>query len=117
MKKTFQLQRPGKHPDRVLDAIKHEVRQYMRRERAKPMPAGAHFLDFDCKIGLSAADAASLHAGDLTAKMDELAQAGAQAFYVEILSKPGVRQARVYEMGAAPASDQADQPASDAAPD
>jgi hypothetical protein len=29
MKKTFPLQYEGRHPDRVLDALKHELRRYM----------------------------------------------------------------------------------------
>jgi hypothetical protein len=96
MKKTYPLQRPGKHPDRVLDAIKHETRQYMKRERAKPLAAGAHFLDFDCKFGATEAEAVVVHVGDLAAKMDEAALGGAEQFYVEIVAKPSVRQQRIY---------------------
>ena len=35
MKKTYALQVEGLHPDRRLDAIKHEIRKYLRRERGK----------------------------------------------------------------------------------
>jgi len=53
MKKTFQLHVEGKHPERLLDAIKHEIRQYLKRERRKPLPAQMDFWDFDCRFGLS----------------------------------------------------------------
>ena len=53
MKKTFQLQVEGKHPDRLLEAIKHDIRKYLKRERRRDVPAGADFWDFDCKFGLT----------------------------------------------------------------
>ena len=33
MKKTFQLAQEGKKPDRLLEATKHEIRKYIKRER------------------------------------------------------------------------------------
>jgi len=53
MKKTFQLQVEGKHPDRLLEAIKHDIRKYLKRERRRDLPEGADFWDFDCKFGLT----------------------------------------------------------------
>ena len=47
MKKTFPLQQEGRHPDRVLDALKHELRKYMARERRRPLPPETDFWDFD----------------------------------------------------------------------
>ena len=38
MKKTFLLQVEGKNPDRILEAVKHEVRKYARREGRKTVP-------------------------------------------------------------------------------
>ena len=35
MKKTFQLQVEGKHPERLLEAIKHDIRKYLKRERPR----------------------------------------------------------------------------------
>ena len=35
MKKTFQLNIEGKNRDRVLDAVKHEIRKYIKRERGR----------------------------------------------------------------------------------
>jgi hypothetical protein len=53
MKKTFQLQVEGKHPERLLEAIKHDIRKYLKRERRRDVPEGADFWDFDCKFGLT----------------------------------------------------------------
>ena len=38
MKKNFPLQAEGKHPDRVLEAVKHEIRKYFKRERNRDVP-------------------------------------------------------------------------------
>ena len=45
MKKIFQLRPEGKHPDRVLDATKHEIRKYVKRQRRVPLPEGVDFWE------------------------------------------------------------------------
>lgn len=92
MRKTFVLRPEGKNPDRVLEALKHELRKYMKRERRRDLPAGADFWDFDCKLGVDQAAAMVVHPNDLTAQLDELAKAGAEQAYVELLAKPATRQ-------------------------
>jgi len=91
MKKTFPLQAEGKHPDRVLEAVKHDIRKYFKRERGRPVPAGADFWDFDCKVGASADTAQVVRVGAVIETVDAAAKAGAASVYVEILSKHGVR--------------------------
>ena len=91
MKKTFQLQVEGKHPDRVLDAIKHEIRKYLKRERRRDLPTGVDYWDFDCKFGLSSDVAETVHVANLIACIDAAVQAQASSFYVEILATHGVR--------------------------
>ena len=95
MKKTFQLRAEGKNSDRVLEAIKHEIRKYIKRERARDLPAGTDFLDFDCKFGTSAETAEITHLGNLTGLIDGIAKEGGEQFYVEILAKPGHRKAKL----------------------
>jgi len=92
MRKTFPLRPEGKHPDRVLEAVKHEVRKYMKRERRRDLPEGADFWDFDCRFGADKDAAAVLPVADLTAALDALAQAGAEQCYVELLAKPALWQ-------------------------
>jgi hypothetical protein len=94
MKKTFQLQIEGKNRDRLLEATKHEIRQYIKRERRKALPEGVDFWDFDCKFGLTSDTAEVVHPAKLTAQIDVLVSEGATSFYVELLAKPGQRKAK-----------------------
>ena len=94
MKKTHPLTVEGKKPDRVLDALKHTLRQYVRRERNKPLPEGVDFWDFDCQMGLQVDTAHAVHVAELNKALDALALDGAAAVYVEILRKPGIRQSK-----------------------
>lgn len=91
MKKTFKLNVEGKHPDRVLEAIKHEIRKYVKRQRRVPLPAGVDFWDFDCRFGATEATATEVHFSTLTALMDAAAKEKGEQFYVEVLHKEGRR--------------------------
>lgn len=105
MKKTFRLDIEGKNRDRLLDAIKHEVRQYVRRERRRELPPGADYLDFDCRFGATETAAEPAHLSTLTGRMDGVAREGGNQFYVEILARPAQRRARPQQ------GDGADEPA------
>lgn len=94
MRKTFKLHIEGKNSDRVLDAIKHEVRKYVKRERNKTLPRGVDYWAFDCKFGPTEAEADVVHLSEITRKMDEVAKAGGEGFYVEILAAYGFRKPR-----------------------
>lgn len=91
MKKIFPLVIPDRKPALVLDAIKHEIRKYLKRERRKPLPEGVDFWDFDCKVGAGGTGAEAKHPGDLEKAIGELQAAGGKEVYVEILAKPGHR--------------------------
>lgn len=94
MRKTYPLHIEGKHPDRVLDAVKHDIRKYVKRQRRVALPEGVDFWDFDCKFGLGADTAAPVHFGNLIEQIDAAAKDGATAVYVEVLAKNGQRKAR-----------------------
>jgi len=94
MKKTFQLKVEGKNRERLLEAAKHDIRKYFKRERAKALPK-----DFDCKSGYSEATAAVVSVADLIKSIDEIVKDGGEQFYVEVLAKPGVKVARVRNEG------------------
>jgi hypothetical protein len=94
MKKTFPLTAEGKHPDRLLEAIKHEVRKYFKRERRRALPEGVDFWDFDCQFGATQDAAVPVVEAELMRLMDAISQGGGTQFYVEILAKPGKRQPR-----------------------
>ena len=97
MKKTFPLQEPELKPGRALDAIKHELRKYLKRERRKPLPEGADFWDFDCKVGKGDAAPEVTHPGDVESAIEAASKEGVPAVYVEIIAKPGHRAKRTAE--------------------
>ena len=99
MKKTFQLKVEGKNRERLLEAAKHDIRKYFKRERAKALPKGVDFWDFDCKSGYSEASAAVVPEAGLIKSIDEIVKDGGEQFYVEVLAKPGVKVARVRNDG------------------
>ncbi len=94
MKKNFPLIIEGKNPDRVLEAVKHEIRKYFKRERNRVLPKEVDFWDFDCKVGLTAETAEAVKVSAVIEGLDALAKEGAASVYVEILSKHGIRVIR-----------------------
>ncbi len=94
MKKTFKLNVEGKHPDRVLEAVKHEIRKYVKRQRRVPLPEGVDFWDFDCRFGSAEGNAESVHFATITALIDAVAKDKGDSFYLELLAKNGIRKAR-----------------------
>jgi hypothetical protein len=94
MKKNFPLQVEGKNSDRVLEAVKHEIRKYFKRERNRALPKEVDFWDFDCTVGLTAESAEVVKVSAVVEGLDALAKQGAASAYVEILSKHGVRVIR-----------------------
>ena len=98
MKKTFKLNVEGKHPDRVLEAVKHEIRKYVKRQRRVPLPEGVDFWDFDCRFGTTQDNATVVHFATITGLIDAVAKGDggikSDSFYLELLAKNGVRKAR-----------------------
>lgn len=99
MKKTFQLKVEGKNRERLLEAAKHDIRKYFKRERAKALPKGVDFWDFDCKSGYSDVSAVVVSEANLIKSIDEIVKDGGEQFYVEVLAKPGIKVARVRNEG------------------
>lgn len=118
MRKTFSLNIKDRHRDRVVDAIKHDIHKYLRRERRRALPEGADYWDFDCRFGPSADAAQSVHVALLGACIDAIAATpgpeGAQC-YVEILARPALRRGKAAGADAAGAAGATDAPASPAA--
>ena len=94
MRKTYQLRPEGKNPDRVLDAVKHDIRKYLKRERRRALPEGVDYWDFDCRFGLAQDSAQVVHLSALSGLIDEVAKAEGPECYVEILARHGHRTAR-----------------------
>ncbi|MDD3592346.1 MAG: DUF6172 family protein [Sulfurovum sp.] len=105
MKKIFKLQDEKRHPDRIIEAIKHEIRKYIKRERGKKLPDEAKmFWDFDCKFGENAQSAKSMTFNDIIEALDKVSKAGWSECYIEIISRAEVKPPK----GAAPATEEGD---------
>jgi CRISPR/Cas system-associated protein Cas5 (RAMP superfamily) len=88
MKKIFKLTDDKKHEDRVLEAVKHEIRKYVKREKKKELPDKAvMYWDFDCKIGATVDEAKVVAYEELIKALDAVKATGAKECYVEILAK------------------------------
>ncbi len=75
----------------MLEAVKHDIRKYFKRERNRTLPQGVDFWDFDCKVGLTADSADVVRVSGVIEAVDAAAKTGAASVYVEILVKYGVR--------------------------
>ena len=94
MKRTYQLNIEGKNRDRLIEASKHDIRKYVKRERSRPLPKGVDYWDFDCKFGHDEAAATTVHFATLMGLIDTAVSEGANQFYAEVVTKHGVRAAR-----------------------
>lgn len=92
MKKTFVLSHPKIKLPRLVEAIKFEVKKYLRRERKKSLPPGADYWDFDCRFGTDQDNAHVIHLGSINQHIDEAEKKELASFYLEILAKPGVKK-------------------------
>ncbi len=91
MKKTFKLTHPKIKVPRLVEAIKFEVKKYIKRERNKKLPEKVDFWDFDCRFGVDQASSEDIHLSVINKSIDEAESKGLESFYIEILVKPGHR--------------------------
>ena len=91
MKKTFQLTHPKIKLARLVEAVKHDVKKYIKRERNKTLPEGVDFWDFDCKYGPTAENATEIHLSEINKCIDSAEEQQLESFYLEIMVKPGHR--------------------------
>lgn len=94
MKKTFKMTHPKIKLPRLVEAIKHEVKKYIQRERRKPLPPGVDFWDFDCRFGADEASSEVIHVADINKAISRAEEQQLDSFYLEILAKPGHRSSK-----------------------
>lgn len=94
MRKTYRLDIEGKNRDRLIEASKHDIRKYVKRERGRPLPEGVDFWDFGCRFGGNEASAAEVHFATLLGHIDAIAKEGGGQFYVEVVTRHGHRTAK-----------------------
>ena len=91
MKKIFKLSHPKTKRPRLIEAAKHDVRKYLKRERNKVLPEGADFWDFDCKAGTTSEDAQEIHWSKIPDFIDKTDEKQLDSFYVQIVAKAASR--------------------------
>jgi hypothetical protein len=88
MKKTFKLSDEKLKTPRLVEAIKHEVNKYIKRERRRGLPEGFDFLDFVCRFGKDEASSEVIHVTDINKSISWAESEQLESFYLEILATP-----------------------------
>lgn len=91
MKKTFKLTDPKIKTARVIDAVRRDIKRYIKRERRKELPEDVGFWDFDCKAGPTVEESEVIHLSDIGKFITRAEEQQLESVYVEILVKPGHR--------------------------
>ena len=98
MKKIFKLTDEKKHEDRVLEAVKNDIRKYVKREKKKDLTdKKLMYWDFDCKVGATADDAKVVAYEELIKELDVLKATGVNEVYVEVVAKEVSKPLKVEE--------------------
>jgi hypothetical protein len=108
MKKIFKLTHEKIKPARLADAIKAEVKKYIKRERKHALPNDADFWDFACKFGIDAESSEVIHLAELNKFIDKAEADQLDSFYLEIIAKPAVRTQKPASAKAAEVIDEDD---------
>ena len=91
MQKIFSLTATDKAAPRVVEAVKNDVRKYVKRERRKTLPEGFSQWHFNCKAGPDRATAVACPVADLGAAIDAVVSAGSEVVYIEVMAQAGHR--------------------------
>ena len=75
----------------MVEAVKNDVRKYVKRERRKTLPEGFTQWNFNCKAGPVRDTALGRALDELSVAIDEVAQAGGAEIYIEVLAEAGHR--------------------------
>jgi len=86
LKKTFKLQESGKHPDRTMDTIKHQLRKYLKREKKKKFQSTNSFWDFECRFGENYESSKEVTFNDIIKLLDEAKEEKWKECYIEIIA-------------------------------
>ena len=87
MRKNYPLQKEKQNPDRIVEAVKNDIRKYLKRERKKTLPEGTTFWDFECMFGKSSDDAVRVTTTEMMTALDSAHAEKWEQCYVQIESK------------------------------
>jgi len=88
MKKTFNLTHEKIKLPRLVDAIKHEVKKYLKRERRKTLPEDADYWDFDCRFGVDEESSEVINVSEINKSISWAESENLDSFYLEVIVKP-----------------------------
>ena len=88
MKKTFNLKSTKIDDPRQVEAVKHQIKKYMAREKRKKLPEKSDYWDFECQIGIDENSAQDIYPNEIRKKIDEYVIDGVETFYIKIASTP-----------------------------
>ena len=94
MKKTFQLTHQKIKPARLIEAVRRDVKKYLKREKRKSLPNGVDYWDFDCKFGPTEIKAEIILVSEISQCISKAEVENLESFYLEILAKPGYKKNR-----------------------
>jgi len=97
MKKTYLLDDVKKKKERVIEAIKHDVRKYIKREKNKELPEGFDFWNLECKFAINEEEPKSIAFIDITKNIEEASTSNATSLYMEIHSSAKKREVKKVE--------------------
>jgi len=91
MKKTFSLTAENKTPERHIEAVKNEIRKYIKRENNKKLALGVDYWRFVCAFGKGTESPKPIDFKDIMKNVDAAAADSCESFYLEIISTEGIR--------------------------
>lgn len=92
MKKTFKLTHEKLNADRHVEAIRHEIRKYIKRERRRQLPEGADYWNFECRFGADQASSEVIHPGGIDKSINWAISENLEGFYLEVIAVPALRK-------------------------
>ena len=92
MKKIFKLTSEKIKTPRLVEAIKYEVKKYIKRERRRAPTGEAAFLKFDCRFGVDEASSEVIHLSEINKSISWAESEQLESFYLEIMAKTGSRE-------------------------
>lgn len=98
MKRKFDLSVENKHPDRVLESIKYEVRKYIKREKNKQLPEGIDFWKIECKFSKNDEALNDVKFEDITKLINEASIEKCHNINIELVSTPGHKKPKKVEI-------------------
>jgi len=86
VKKIFKLTDEKKAPERIVEAIKHELRKYVKREQNKKSESETKlFWETQCRFGKSEAESNEMGFDALIKELDTVIAAGWSECFIEVV--------------------------------